>query len=221
MGAGQRSEPGVVRYQLDAAAAMRRARTLAVVGTISAAAPLLLLVGLTRRFAWTEPGIFWVLGGAVAVLVTVRAAVQYSTAKRRLGALRIVVDDQGIATRTARQSYSIARARVARIVEIDGALGGLRVESEPEGGNGTVLVVSVPRGGDAFAEVRARLEQWHAIERRRRSGPARRVLLGALVVGAIFFLPFVLDDLAPRSNLMIGVFVLVAWLAMRAALRSR
>lgn len=220
MGAGQRSDPGVIRYQLDAAAATRRARTLAAVGTITAAAPLLLLVGLTRRFGWTEAGVFWVLVGAAGALVTVRTVVQYTTAKRRLGAMRIVVDDDGIATRTARLSYSVPRTRIARIVEIDGALGGLRVESQPEGGSGPIAVVNVPRGGEGFAEVRARLEQWHAIERRHRSGPARRVLLGALVVGAIFFLPFVIDDLAARSNLMIGVFVLVAWLAMRAALRS-
>ena len=214
----------MIGYQLGAAAAARRARALAAVGAITAAAPVLLLVGLTRRFAWAPAGsngTLWALVGAASALVAVRSAVQYTTAKRRLGALRIVVDDQSIATQTARQSYAIPRARVARIVEIDGALGGLRIESEPEPGTGTVLVANVPRGGEAFAQVRARLEQWRAIERRRRSGPARRLLLGALVVGAIFFLPFVLDDLAARSNLMIGVFVLVAWLAMRAALRSR
>jgi hypothetical protein len=221
VGAGPRTDTGVIGYQLGAAAAARRARTLAAVGAITAAAPLLLLVGLTRRFAWAPSGMFWVLVGAAGALVAVRTAVQYTTAKRRLGALRIVVDDKGIATQTSRLSYAIPRERVAHIVEIEGALGGLRVESDPEPGSGTVLVANVPRGGEAFAQVRARLEQWRVIERRRRSGPAKRLLLGGLVVGAIFFLPFVVDDLAARSNLMIGVFVLVAWLAMRAALRSR
>ena len=211
----------MICYQLGAAAATRRARTLAAVGAITAAAPLLLLVGLTRRFGWAPTGMFWGLVAAAGALVTARTTVQYTTAKRRLGALRVVVDDQSIATRTAHQSYAIPRGRVARIVEIDGALGGLRVESEPEAGSGAVLIANVPRGGQEFAQVRARLEQWRAIERRRRGGPAKRLLLGALVVGAIFFLPFVLDDLAARSNLVIGLFLLVAWLAMRAALRSR
>ena len=221
MGAGQRSNQGVICYQLGAVAATRRARAVAAVGVTTALSPVVLAAALLRRFAWTPTAMFWAVLGAVGILVTVRAVMQYGTAKRRLGALRVVVDDNGIATRTSNDAYAIPRARVARIVEIDGALGGLRIESEPEIGNGFVVVASVPRGGAAFGQVRARLERWRAIERKRRNGPAKRLLLGVLIVAAIFFLPFVLDDIAARSNFVVAVFVLGAWMAMRATLRGR
>jgi hypothetical protein len=223
VGAGQRSNEGVICYQLGAVAATRRARALAAVGATTAAAPLMLAAGILHRFAHrlalTPTSLMWMVAIAGGVLVSVRALVQYSSAKQRLRALRVVVDDHSIATRTAHNAYAIPLARVARIVEIEGALGGLRIESEPEAGNGTVLVASVPCGGEAFAQVRSRLERWRAIERRQRRGPAKRWLLGALIVAAIFFLPFVLDDIAPRSNFIIAAFVALAWMAMRWALR--
>jgi hypothetical protein len=164
---------------------------------------------------------FWCVIGASALLVVVRAWVQYTTAKRRLGALSVVVDEHGLATRTRHETHTILRLRIARIVEIDGALGGLRIEFEPEGGDGVTMVTSIPRGGTAFADVRARLEQWRPIERRRRKGPARRLVLGGAIVAAIYFLPFVLDDLAARSKLLIATFVVLSWMTMRWAMRSR
>ncbi len=211
----------MICYQLDAVAATRRARAVAAVGVTTALAPLVLAASLLHRFAWTPGAVFWAVGGALGALAVVRAFVQYGTAKRRLRALRVVVDDESIATRTSFDAYAIPRARVARIVEIDGALGGLRVESDPDLGNGVVLVASVPRGGEAFGQVRARLQRWHAIERKRRHGPAMRLLVGVLVVAAIFFLPFVLDDIVARSNLVAATLVGVAWITMRWALRNR
>jgi hypothetical protein len=221
VGAGQRSNEGVICYQLGAVAATRRARAAVAVGVTAALAPLMLGATLVRRLAWAQTITFWSVLGALGALVTVRAVVQYGTTKRRLGALRVVVDDDGIATRTSTDAYSIPRARVARIVEIDGVLGGLRIESEPEAGSGVVLGASVPRGGEAFGQVRARLEQWHAIERKRKHGPAMRLLAGSVIVGAIFFLPFLLDDIAARSNVAIALFIAAAWMAMRWALRRR
>ncbi len=211
----------MISYQLGALAATRRARAAVAVGVTAALAPLTLAGTLLRRFAWTHTVAFWTVAGAIGVLVMVRAVAQYAATKRRFHALRVVLDDEGIATRTNSDAYSIPRARVARIVEIDGALGGLRIESEPEIGDGLVIVASVPRGGEAFAEVRARLERWHVIERKRKHGPARRLLAGALVVAAIFFLPFVLDDIAARSNFAVALFIAVAWIGTRWILRGR
>jgi hypothetical protein len=139
--------------------------------------------------------------------------------RRRLRALVVVVDDDGIRVDSARDALGIQRARVARIVEVEGALGGLRVESEPDPRSGVVSVVRVPRGVDAFGEVRASLERWRPLERRGRRGPALRVALGAIVVAAIFFVPFLLDDFVGRSKLVAAGLVFAMWLVMRAVMR--
>jgi hypothetical protein len=69
--------------------------------------------------------------------------------------------------------------------------------------------------------VRAHLEGWRAIERRGRRGPAVRLAMGAVIVLAFFFAPFVLEDLVARSKVFAAALVVGMWAAMRAALRSR
>jgi hypothetical protein len=209
----------VIQYALGEPAARRRAAAGAAIGACTALAPLLLALELLPRFGWTPSVTFWAVAVALGALVVVRAVTQYASASRRLAALRVTVDDDAVATETPSDRLSIARARVARILEVDGALGGVRVESVPDE-NGVVVVASVPRGGEGFGDVRAGLEQWRSIERRPRLGRGVRLLFGAGIVAAIFFLPFLLDDFA-RSRPVAALLVLMAWAVTRWTMRGR
>jgi hypothetical protein len=196
--------------------------TAAALGTATSAAPLLLAVVLLKRLGWGPSLAFWVVAAGLALLVAVRHAVLYAALRRRLRALVVVVSDDGIRQTTTRDASAIARTGVARIVEVEGALGGLRVEAWPDAAGG-VSVVNVPRGGAAlsFAEVRSRLERWRPIERRGRRGPAARLALGVAIVVAFFFTPFLLEDLVARSRLLAAALVVGTWGAMRAAAHAR
>jgi hypothetical protein len=141
--------------------------------------------------------------------------------RRRLRALVVTVSPEEIRAATTRAASAVARASVARIVEVEGSLGGLRVESQRDPATGELSVVHVPRGGARFAEVRATLEHWRPIERRGRRGPAVRFAIGAAIVVAIFFTPFLLEDFVARSKVIAAVLVIGMWIAMRAALRTR
>jgi hypothetical protein len=199
--------------------ARRRAGISAVIGACTALAPLLLAVELLPRVGWSPSVTFWAVAGAIGVLIVVRTFVSYSTALRRLAALRVTLEDDVLSTESASDKLAIPRARIARMVEIHGALGGVRVESEPDT-NGVVTVVSVPRGGERFGEMRAALERWRTIERRPRLGLGVRVLFGAGVVAAIFFLPFLLDDFA-RTKAVAAILVVLAWGVTRWTMRGR
>jgi hypothetical protein len=211
----------VIVYRLGAVAAKRRAGAAAVVRALTALAPVVLAAELLPRLGWSPAGPLLVVAAALFTLVIVRAAVQYATAKRRLGSLRITLDDDSLAAETAADRLTVPRALVARIVEIDGVLGGIRVESAPDVVSGVFLSASVPRGGEGFGEVRARLEQWRTIERRSKRGSGVRLLLGVAIVMAMFFLPFVLDDFVARSRLLAGGVVVLAWAAIRWTMRGR
>jgi len=221
VGPGQRAPEGVVRYQLGDAAARLRARVATAVGAATSLAPVVLAIVLLRRLGWAPTAAFWAVVVALAALVAVRALVGHSTALRRLRALVVTVSGEDIRVETARESYVIERPRVARIVEIDGALGGLRVDSEPDPRTGTTYVANVPRGGPTFGEVREALERWRPIERRGRRGPAVRFAVGAIVVAAIFFVPFLMDDFVGRSKLVAAGLVVGMWVVMRGVLRGR
>jgi hypothetical protein len=131
------------------------------------------------------------------------------------------VSDEDIHVENVRDGYSIPRSRVARIVEVDGSLGGLRVESLPDPRSGVVFEAHVPRGGDGYNDVRARLESLRTLERRGRRGPAVRVGVGAAVVAAIFFVPFLLEDFVARSKLVAAALVAGMWLVTRLVMRGR
>jgi hypothetical protein len=81
--------------------------------------------------------------------------------------------------------------------------------------------VTIPRGGEGFGDVRAHLERWGTIEHRNRRGPLVRLAVGIAVVAAIFFLPFVLEDVVARSPVGAALLVVGAWGAMRWTLRAR
>jgi len=208
-------------------AARRRAAASAAIGACTAIAPLLLAVELlprvagdgTRQGAWSPPFGFWAVAAAIGALIVVRAGVQYTSARRRLGALRIAIEDDCLVAESLSDKLTIPRARVSRVVEIDGALGGVRVESQPDLSGGGV-VISVPRGGNNFGELRAALERWRSIERRPRLGVGVRLLFGIGVVTAIFFLPFLLDDFA-RTKAVAAILVLLAWGVTRWTMRGR
>ncbi|HTB76656.1 MAG TPA: hypothetical protein VK762_25590 [Polyangiaceae bacterium] len=208
-------------YELGAKAASRRAAAASAVGAVTALAPVVLALELLPRLGWSPSGMFWAVAAAIGALVVARTASQYTTARRRLASLRVTIDDDAIATATSSDALTVPRERIARIVEVHGALGGLRVESQPDPRSGVVLIVSVPRGGDRFGDVRAALERWRPIDRRPRLGVGVRVLSGAAVVAAVFFLPFLLDDFVARSKLVAGLIVLLAWAVARWTMRGR
>jgi hypothetical protein len=219
VGAGQHPPEGVVAYRLGDGAATRRARTMAAVGAVASLAPVIFAVVLLAKLARQPTTAFWLVAMALAVLLVARAAVAYGVTRRGLRALTVTVSENQIRREAAHDACTIGRARVHRIVEVDGMLGGLRVESQPDPDSGVVLIVQVPRGGEAFGDVRARLERWVPIERRRRRGPAVRFGVGAVVVMGIFFVPFLLDDFVARSKLIAAGLVAGMWLAMRAVLK--
>jgi hypothetical protein len=221
MGAGQRPPESVIRYQLGAVAAKRRAAAAAAVGASTALAPVVLGFELVPRLGWVPSGTFWALASAIGALIVTRTVSQYATAKRRLAALRVTLDDESIATESARDTLTISRAEVARIVEIAGSLGGVRVEARPDRRTGVVLIATVPRGGENFGDVRAGLERWLPIERRPRLGLRVRLLFGAGIVAGVFFLPFLLDDLVGRSKAVAVALVLAAWAVTRWVMRGR
>jgi hypothetical protein len=211
--------PARIAYSLGRVDASRRAAVVTAVSAATALAPFVLACELLVRLRWSPPPVFSAVAVAIGVLVVARAAVQFGQARRRLGALRITLDDEAIAAHSARGVVRILRTNVASIVDVEGPLGGLRVASRPDA-RGT-LVVSVPRGGEGFGDVRAELERWIAVERRGRRGPVVRVAIGLGVVAAVFFLPFVFEDVVARSQMVSGLLVAFTWIAMRWALRSR
>jgi hypothetical protein len=209
----------VIQYRLPPEAARRRALAGASVRAVTSLLPVALAVVLLRRLGWAPTGTFWAVVAALIALVGVRALVGYGAMRRRLGALKVTLDQSSVCVDGARDGWAIERANIARIVEVEGALGGLRVESRPDPQSGVVLVVDIPRGGSDWADVRAAALSLGPIERRSRRGPVVRLLMGVLVVAGIFFLPFILDDFVGRSKLVAASLVAVAWLAMRFALR--
>jgi hypothetical protein len=210
----------VTRYQLPPDVARRRALATALVRAATSLAPVVLAIVLLRRVGWAPTVTFWSVAAALAALVAVRAVVGYGSASRRLAALSVTLDGDALRVDGIREGWSIERPLVARIVEVEGSLGGLRVERQPDPRSGVVFVANVPRGGPGYAELRAALAAWHPIERRGRRGPAVRLAIGAFVVAGIFFLPFVLEDFVARSRLLAAALVAGTWIAMRLALRQ-
>jgi hypothetical protein len=212
---------GGIEYRLGPRAAARRAVATAVVRAVTALAPVALVVVLLERGGGSASLPFRAVVVAIVALVVARAVVAQAAARWRLAAMVVTVGDDALRVEAMRDACSVERARVARIVEVDGALGGLRVESEPDRRTGVVDVVHVPRGGEGYAQVRARLERWRPVVRRGRRGPAMRLAVGALVVAGIFFMPFFVEDFLARSKLAAAALVLALWVVMRLAVRGR
>jgi hypothetical protein len=219
VGAGQHPPEGIVANRLGDAAATRRARMTVAVGVVMSLAPVILAVVLLTKLAPQPTTAFWLVAAALGLLLVARALIAYGATHRRLRALTVTVCEDQIRFEAARDTCTIGRERVRRIVEVDGALGGIRVESQPDPDSGVVSIVQVPRGGEAFGDVRDRLERWVPIERRGRRGPAVRFGVGAVVVIGIFFVPFLFDDFVARSKLVAAGLIAGMWIAMRAVLK--
>ncbi|HEX8796241.1 MAG TPA: hypothetical protein VF765_35065 [Polyangiaceae bacterium] len=221
MGANERPPEGLIAYRLPASEANKRAVATALVRAASQLMPLVLAVVLLHRLGWAPTAAFWAVVGAIVVLVVVRAVAGWAAARRTLAKLVVSLTADDVRVEGVRDGWTIPRARIARMLEVGGALGGLRVESLPDPRSGTVFVADFPRGGAGFADVRARLETWGTVVRRGRRGPAVRVAIGVLVVVAIFFVPFLLEDVVARSRWIAAALVAGMWLVLRAALRVR
>ena len=211
----------MIRYRLGDAEAARRARWASVIRAVGSLAPLALAIILLHRLGWAPTVAFWAGVAVLVALIGTRAGLGYARTRRKLRSLVVTVSDEDIHVASLRDGYAIARPRVALIVEIDGSLGGLRVESLPDPRSGVVFEAQLPRGGEGYTEVRERLESWRPIERRGRRGPAMRVAIGAAVVAAIFFVPFLLEDFVARSKLVAAALVAGMWLVMRVVMRGR
>jgi hypothetical protein len=136
-----------------------------------------------------------------------------------LRSLVVTASEDALRVEAPRLRQVMPGASVASITEIDGPLGGLRIVGAPDPTGSTPPAIHVPRGGEAFGDLRAAVERWRPIRRRGRRSPATRWVLGALVVAGIFFVPFLLDDFVARSRLVAGGLVLALWGAMRLVLQ--
>jgi hypothetical protein len=234
VGAGQRppeeltpaSRGGELRYRLGDAVAPR-ARATALVGAASSVAPVLLSLVLLyklgfdpfdgrARASWVAP-VVGALLAAVALATVARALIVYKRAAAGLARYEARFDADSLVIETAGAPLlRVPRGSVARVTEVGGAFGGLRLELV---GASRDSAVSIPRGGERFGEVRSRLEEWRTVEPARRRGRVARLVIGALVIAAIFFVPFALDDLAGRSKALAVALVLSAWLVTRRIVR--
>ncbi len=194
-------------YRLGAAAARSRARLVAAVGTAQALSPAALVVVLVHKLGYVTDRLAWWGGGALVVLALVRGVALYLRVAPRLLRFAAAVEDDGVRVTFAAADELLEWEELTGAVEIPGRLGGLRLETR--GGR-----VDVPRGGDGFGELRAAVDARLEVRPAPRRARNVRVGLGALVVLAIFFVPFALDDVVGRSRLAALGVVGAVWLLL-------
>jgi hypothetical protein len=150
----------------------------------------------------------------MALLACARGAAEYGGARKRLEAFAIEAADDVLIVRTARGAIRVPSAAIARVADVYGPLGGLRLFlSAPE----LPSRVDVPRGGDGFGDLCEQIRTWRPIERARRRNRVARLALAVAVIAGLFFLPFVIDDVR-GSKLGVAVVLVAAWIAMRLAI---
>jgi hypothetical protein len=208
-----------IRYALAEPAVIERGRATALFGAVATMLPPLLVMVLVAQLDLAPRAVVIAIAALVVALGAARGAVGYRLVLRRLRALVIRIDPEALVVDTARASLVVPRRAVAKIIEIDGPLGGLRLELR--GGPDLPDLpdrVDLPRGGEHFADLRTELALWSPLTRAPRRRRLTRVGLGALVVLAIFFVPFFVDDVVMRSRVAACAVILGLWLATRAAL---
>jgi len=210
------NEAPPLRYVLSEDAARARARAMALWSAAATAMPPVLVVVLVSEMHLAPMVLVVPIAVLVVILAVARGFVGYRTTMRRLRALVVSVGEDAMSILTARGATRIARSDVERIVEVTGPLGGLRLELHET--EELPSRVDLPRGGDGFAELRTSLGAWSPIATPRRRGRVARILFGVLVVLAIFFLPFFVDDVVARSRVAAGAVILALWIAMRTAI---
>jgi len=205
-----------LRYALSEEAARARGRAMAAWSAIAVAMPPVLVVVLVTEMHLAEAQLLVPIAALVIALAVVRGIVGYRATVRRLRALAVQVDSDGLAVRTVRGAARIASAEVLRVVEVTGPLGGLRLELRER--EDLPARVDLPRGGARYAELRAALAAWRPVERTPRRGRVARIGFGVAVVLAMFFLPFFVEDVVARSRVAAFAVVLALWVATRAAI---
>jgi hypothetical protein len=200
-----------VRYVLAPRAVVARARMGALAGAAVAVAPAWLVIVLVAQLGLASRGLVVGSTVAVALLGLARGVLHYLRARRRLSAFAIDVEGEELAVSTVGGPTRVRAGAVARVTEVEGAYGGLRVELEPHAAPSRF---DVPRGGESFGELRAWLASRAPIVRAARRGLPARIALVAAVVLALFFAPFVVAD-ARGSRVAVALVLLVAWGAMR------
>lgn len=213
-----------MEYRLSDEAIARRARANAVVATLSAMAPAVFTVLALYQMNFVPRMYLGLVLGLLTALAAARIYAGYIQMGRQLRAFSVVLSDAAdapLVIETRRGRHELPRPSVARVREIDGVLGGLRVDLAAgwDGGSESPEFVDVPRGGERFAELRAAFEEIRPVERPRRRGKLARAALACCVIFGIFFLPFFLDDLFGRSKVLAVGLVLVVWVGLRLVVR--
>jgi hypothetical protein len=203
-------------YVLGERAALERGRATAAFAAVATVMPPLLVMLLIGQLDLAPVLVVLPIASLILALGAVRGVVGYRSVVRRLRSFEASVDAGALWITSSRARVRVPLEAVARIVEIDGRLGGLRIEVTPA--PDLPVRIDVPRGGERFADLKNALAACRPIERAPRRRRASRVVFGALIVLAIFFAPFVVDDLGARSRVAACVVILALWVAMRAAL---
>ena len=188
-------------------------------------APLALVLVLLHRLGYAGGAPLALAGAALVVLSAVRARLKYQALVRRLQRFAVTIDDGDLVVETADARLVAPRASIARIAEIPGRFGGLRIDllgtvSTSAEAGGAPERLDIPRGGERFGEVRAALEAWCAIVRAKRRGRVVWLSMGVVVVGGIFFLPFFLEAIG-RSKPVVIALVVGTWVVLRLMVRRR
>jgi hypothetical protein len=206
-----------VRYELGDEAARSRAVWTAVLGSAAALGPVALVVVIAQKLGWTSQP--WMAAGVAALgaLALARGALSFVRLRRRLRAFRVAIEDDAIVVTTASAELRVGREAIVKVTELEGALGGLRVQLRDD--DALPERIDIPRGGSAYGALRASIATMHAIERAPRRGAITRFVIGAAVVAGIFFLPFFFEDFVVRSKGIALALVLAMWLAARLVAR--
>ena len=189
---------------------------MATWSAVATALPPVLAIVLIAQMELVPLRIILPIAALVLVLGVVRGVLGYRGATRRLRALVVRLADDALAIRTVRDAMRIVPKDVSRILEVDGPLGGLRLELREA--DDLPARIDLPRGGARFAELRTALATWRPIDRAPRRRRITRFAFGVMVVLGIFFMPFFVDDVVGRSRIAACAVILALWVVMRAAL---
>ena len=208
-----------LEYTLSPAAARARARVMAAWSAGGTALPPVLVIVLIAQMDLAPLRIIGPIAALVLVLGVVRGVLGYRGTARRLGALAVALDPESLSIRTVRDALRIVPTDVTRIVDVDGPLGGLRLELRES--DDLPARIDLPRGGARFADLRAALAIWRPIDRTPRRRRITRFAFGVMVVLGIFFMPFFVDDVVGRSRIAACAMIVALWAVMRAVLSRR
>jgi hypothetical protein len=213
----ERNAVPLMRYELTPRSVRARARVVSATGTAAVVAPVWLAIVLASELGLTTRAVTIGLSAAVGLLGVARFFVALRRSRRRLAAFAVVVDGDVLRVVAIDGETRVPAWALRSVAEIDGMFGGLRVNLA---GPGLPARFDVPRGGDAFPELRAWLAERVSVERAPRKSRAFRLAVAAAVVLALFFVPFFVAD-ARGSRVAVAVVLLVAWGAMRVVAGRR